>query len=212
LTPAREVGGDLYDYFMLDDDRLFLLIGDVAGKGLSASIFMAVSKALYKGLMIRTPKANIGDIMTAANAEVSRDNVEMLFVTVFAAILDLRSGELAYCNAGHEPPYLRGASGVQRLPTAARPPVGVPGAYSFTTQSMRLAPGDVLCALTDGVTEAMNERGELYGHERLERLLASLPPGAAPHEINAAVIEDVKRFVGEAAASDDLTLLALRWN
>jgi sigma-B regulation protein RsbU (phosphoserine phosphatase) len=77
---------------------------------------------------------------------------------------------------------------------------------------VRLAPGDVLCALTDGVTEAMNERGELYGHERLERLLASLPPGAAPGDINSAVIEDVKRFVGEAAASDDLTLLALRWN
>src|SRR4029079_6625962 len=106
LTPAREVGGDLYDYFMLDDDRLFLLIGDVAGKGLTASIFMAVSKALYKGLMIRTPRADIGDIMTAANAEVSRDNVEMLFVTVFAAILDLRSGELAYCNAGHENPFV----------------------------------------------------------------------------------------------------------
>ena len=114
LTPAREVGGDLYDYFMLDDDRLFLLIGDVAGKGLSASIFMAVSKALYKGLMIRTPGADIGDIMTAANAEVSRDNVEMLFVTVFAAILDLRSGELAYCNAGHENPYLLRPGGAPR--------------------------------------------------------------------------------------------------
>jgi serine phosphatase RsbU (regulator of sigma subunit) len=101
---------------------------------------------------------------------------------------------------------------VHRLPTAPRPPVGVPGAFSFTTQTVRLAPGDVLCALTDGVTEAMNERGELYGHERLERLLASLPPGAAPGDINSAVIEDVKRFVGEAAASDDLTLLALRWN
>ena len=133
LTPAREVGGDLYDYFMLDDDRLFLLIGDVAGKGLSASIFMAVSKALYKGLMIRTPGADIGAIMTAANAEVSRDNVEMLFVTVFAAILDLRSGELAYCNAGHENPYsLRPGGGApERIADGDGPPLCAMSDYEY---------------------------------------------------------------------------------
>jgi sigma-B regulation protein RsbU (phosphoserine phosphatase) len=90
--------------------------------------------------------------------------------------------------------------------------VGVPGAFSFTSESLRLAHGDSLCALTDGVTEAMNERGDLYGAPRLERLLASLPADVAPGEVNAAVIEDVKRFVGDAPASDDLTLLALRWN
>ena len=106
MIPAREVGGDLYDFFRLDERRLFFLVGDVAGKGLSASIFMAVSKALYKSAMLRAPAADIGDIMTAANAEVSRDNPEMLFVTAFAGILDLESGELDYCNAGHDNPYL----------------------------------------------------------------------------------------------------------
>ena len=106
MIPAREVGGDLYDFFRLDERRLFFLVGDVAGKGLSASIFMAVSKALYKSTMLRAPAADIGDVMTVANAEVSRDNPEMLFVTAFAGILDLESGELAYCNAGHDNPYL----------------------------------------------------------------------------------------------------------
>ena len=105
MMPAREVGGDLYDFFMLDDRRLFFLVGDVAGKGLSASIFMAVSKALYKSAMLRAPDADIGAIMAAANAEVSRDNAEMLFVTAFAGILDLDTGELDYCNAGHDNPY-----------------------------------------------------------------------------------------------------------
>jgi adenylate cyclase len=147
-----------------------------------------------------------------ASQEIDRDNPETFFVTVFAGTLELETGELVYCNAGHEPPYVRGSGGLRRLPRAPRPPVGVPGAFAFTSESLRLAPGDSLCAVTDGVTEAMNERGELYGAPRLERLLGSLPPGATPSQINAAVIEDVRRFVGEAAVSDDLTLLALRWN
>src|SRR5258705_473032 len=95
MIPAREVGGDLYDFFLLDADRLFFLIGDVAGKGLSASIFMAISKALYKSTTLRQPEARVSDLMRAANDEVSRDNPEMFFVTVFAGVIDLDSGELA---------------------------------------------------------------------------------------------------------------------
>ena len=106
MIPAREVGGDLYDFFMLDDRRLFFSIGDVAGKGLSASIFMAVSKALYKSTTLRTRDATIDWLMRTANEEVARDNPEMFFVTAFAGILDLESGDLAYCNAGHENPYV----------------------------------------------------------------------------------------------------------
>ncbi|HET9045883.1 MAG TPA: CHASE2 domain-containing protein, partial [Casimicrobiaceae bacterium] len=111
MTPAREVGGDLYDFFRLDGRRLFFMVGDVAGKGLSASIFMAVSKALYKSIALRALDNDVGTLMAAANTEVSRDNPEMLFVTAFAGILDLATGELAYCNAGHENPYLLPAGG-----------------------------------------------------------------------------------------------------
>ena len=214
LTPAREVGGDLYDFFMLDRDRLFLLIGDVAGKGLSASIFMAVSKALYKGLMLRTPGANIGAIMTAANAEVSRDNVEMLFVTVFAAILDLRSGELAYCNAGHENPYLlRPGSVPERIADGDGPPLCALSDYDYRSACRRLAPGALLCLMTDGVTEAQNDAGELYGHSRAERVIAGLfGADASARDVVTALRADVREFEGGAEPHDDLTLIALRWN
>ena len=215
LTPAREVGGDLYDYFMLDGDRLFLLIGDVAGKGLSASIFMAVSKALYKGLMIRTPGANIGAIMTAANAEVSRDNVEMLFVTVFAAILDLRSGELAYCNAGHENPYLLrpGSAHPERIADGDGPPLCAMSDYDYRSACRRLAPGELLCLMTDGVTEAQNPAGALYGHARVEQVIGALFRGdASARELVMALQADVLAFEDGAEANDDLTILALRWN
>ena len=215
LTPAREVGGDLYDYFMLDEDRLFLLIGDVAGKGLSASIFMAVSKALYKGLMIRTPGADIGAIMTAANAEVSRDNVEMLFVTVFAAILDLRSGELDYCNAGHENPLLirpRNA-GSERIADGDGPPLCAMSDYDYRSAHRLLAPGELLCLMTDGVTEAQNPEGALYGHARAEQVIAELcRGGASAREVVTALQADVLAFEDGAEPNDDLTLIALRWN
>jgi len=214
LTPAREVGGDLYDYFMLDDDRLFLLIGDVAGKGLTASIFMAVSKALYKGVMIRTPGANIGDIMTAANAEVSRDNVESLFVTVFAAILDLRSGELAYCNAGHENPFVirPNSPHPERIGDGDGPPLCAMSDYDYRSASRRLVPGELLCLMTDGVTEAQNPAGELYGHARAERVIGELfGADASARELVTALQGDVLAFEDGAEPNDDLTLIALRW-
>jgi serine phosphatase RsbU (regulator of sigma subunit) len=211
VQPARTVGGDFYDCFKLDPTHLFFVVADVSGKGMPAALFMALCKATIKAAVMSSGAEPAAALRLAAQ-EISRDNPETFFVTVFAGMLELETGELRYCNAGHEPPYVSGAAGLRRLPTAPRPPVGVPGAFSFTSESLRLAPGDLLCALTDGVTEAMNERGELYGAGRLERLLGSLARDAGPSQINAAVIEDVKRFVGEAAASDDLTLLALRWN
>jgi serine phosphatase RsbU (regulator of sigma subunit) len=215
LTPAREVGGDLYDYFMLDEDRLFLLIGDVAGKGLSASIFMAVSKALYKGLMIRTPGADIGAIMTAANAEVSRDNVEMLFVTVFAAILDLHSGELDYCNAGHENPLLirPGGAGSERITDGDGPPLCAMSDFDYRSAHRLLAPGELLCLMTDGVTEAQNPEGALYGHARAKQVIAELcRGGASARELVTALQADVVAFEDGAEPNDDLTVIALRWN
>lgn len=211
VQPARTVGGDFYDCFKLDETRLFFVVADVSGKGMPAALFMALCKATIKAAVMSAGAAPAAALRLAAE-EIARENPETFFVTVFAGLLELETGELVYCNAGHEPPFLRAAGGMRRLPRAPRPPVGVPGAFAFTAESLRLAPGDSLCAHTDGVTEAMNAHGELYGARRLERLLGSLPPAASPGEINAAVIEDVKGFVGEAQVQDDLTLLALRWN
>jgi serine phosphatase RsbU (regulator of sigma subunit) len=200
---------------MLDDRRLFLLVGDVSGKGLSASIFMAVSKALFKGLMIRSPRADIGDIMSAANTEVSRDNAEMLFVTVFAAILDLASGELSYCNAGHENPYrLRpGNTPPQRIVDGDGPPLCAMSDFDYRSARCQLVPGEMLCLMTDGVPEAQDPAGALYGHGRAERMIVDLVDGnASARDLVAALQADVLAFADGAEPHDDLTILALSWN
>ena len=214
LTPAREVGGDLYDFFRLDADRLFLVIGDVAGKGLSASIFMAVSKALYKSAMLRAPQADIGQIMRVANAEVSRDNPEMLFVTLFAAILDLGSGELHYCNAGHDNPYrLHPTRPVPaRIEDGDGPPLCAMSDFAYQGAMCQLLPGEMLCLMTDGVTEAQNPAGELYGPARAELKLIELGQSeVGAKALVMALQADALAFAAGAEAADDLTILALRW-
>ena len=215
LQPAREVGGDLYDFFMLDERRLFLLIGDVAGKGLSASIFMAVSKALVKSTMLRTPDADIGAVMSAANREVSRDNAGDLFVTAFAAILDLQSGSLHYCNAGHDNPYRLHAdyAAPRRIEDGDGPPLCAMPGYDYRGAGCRLLPGEMLCLITDGVTEAQDAHGALYGNERLQQMLLDLQRrGAGVRELVDVLHADVAAHAAGAEPADDLTILALRWN
>lgn len=217
IETAKSVGGDLYDFFKLDRDRLFFMVGDVAGKGLPASIFMAVSKALYKSATLRSQLdqgADIGEVMRAANREIARDNPEMLFVTVFAGILDLTSGELNYCNAGHDPPYfLRPQRALPlRSDGKAGPPLCVIEDYPYESECCRMQPGESLCAYTDGVTEAMNAGNELYGRQRLINALSWAATATDALDIVAAVGNDVQDFVGTTERSDDLTILALRWN
>src|SRR5262249_39496278 len=164
---------------------------------------------LYKGQVIREPDADIGDIMKAANAEVSRDNAEMLFVTLFAAILDLRSGELVYCNAGHDNPYrLRpGRADPQRIVDGDRPPLCVMTEFDSRSARCTLEPGEVLCRLTDGVAEAQDPAGALFGHQRAERVIVDLAQGRAdPREIVLALQADVLRFAGGGEPNDDLTI------
>jgi serine phosphatase RsbU (regulator of sigma subunit) len=210
LEPARSVGGDFYDCFMLDAHRLFFIVADVSGKGLPASLFMALSKTLLKSAARRVE--DIGGLMVRANAEVSRENPESLFITAFAGILDARSGELQYCNAGHEPPFARAPGApVERLVHEGGPPLCVIDDYAYPLARRRLAAGEWLCVVTDGVTEAMNAAGELYGAARLRTVLESLPRSADPQAVLATVRVDVGRFVGSAEPSDDLTLMCLRW-
>jgi len=214
MVPAREVGGDLYDFFKLDANRLFLLVGDVAGKGLSASMFMAVTKALYKSNALRAPNAAVASLMRIANDEISRDNPEMFFVTVFAAILDLQTGNLAYCNAGHDRPYLVGPDpeALARLEVSAGPPLCTVEGFDYRDAEQRLLPGQLVVLATDGVVDARNPQGERYGGSRLQRLLSNLSEGdRTAHGAVAAISADVRMFAAGADAADDLTLLAVRW-
>jgi adenylate cyclase len=215
IEPAKSVGGDLYDFFKLDRDHLFFMVGDVAGKGLPASIFMAVSKALYKSTALRMDDgASIGEVMDAANEEIARDNPEMLFVTVFAGILDLRTGELNWCNAGHDSPFcLRPGQKIPtRLEGEAGPPLCVIPGYVYHAEQYRLVPGEALCLFTDGVTEAMNADGELYGRQRLISVLRSSMGTMDEMGMVNAVRDSVRAFVLATEQSDDITIMALQWN
>jgi serine phosphatase RsbU (regulator of sigma subunit) len=212
LEPAREVGGDLYDFFLLDDDHLFFLIGDVSGKGLPGSLFMAISKALYKSTALRR-QGQVAAMMREADTEISRDNAEGLFVTVLAGILDARTGLLEYCSAGHEPPLLlpRGGRPLERLVEGGGPPLCAVDGFPYTPATRQLEPGDTLCLITDGITEAAGPGGELYGRERLEELLGRIAGAASAAELGEAIRDDVAAFTGGAEPSDDLAVLVLRW-
>jgi len=206
------VGGDFYDCFMVDSRRLFLIVADVSGKGLPASLFMALSKSLIKSIALRTGD-DPGAILTRANGEIARDNPESLFVTAFVALLDTRTGTLAFSNAGHEPPRARPPGGaLERVEHSGGPPLCVMTNFEYPTEYRRLADGEWLCIVTDGVTEAMDERQSAYGAERLRQLLAGIPEGADAESVLAALRQDVRRFVGAREPSDDLTAVCLRWN
>lgn len=213
IETAKTVGGDLYDYFKPDDDHLFFAIGDVSGKGLPASIFMAVSKSLYKSAALRGP-SDVGAVMRAAHAEIARDNPEALFVTLFAGLLDLRSGLLSYCNAGHDEPLLIADHGGEatRLEGGDGPPLCVVEGFGYRASSYRMRRGETLCAVTDGVTEAMDAEGNLFGRRRLAALLAQQAARSRPRELVSMIENSVRSHAGNVEQNDDITILVLRWN
>jgi len=212
LAPAREVGGDLYDFFRLDGDRIFFAIGDVSGKGLPASLFMALSKSLCKSVALRRG-GDLGVILREADREISRENGEGMFVTAWAGLLDARTGALEYCCAGHDAPYLlrRGRPGLDRLATGGGPPLSVVAEFPYEAAFHRMEPGDTLCLLTDGVTEATNAAGEHYGRARLEAVLANIPGETTVDAVGEAIRRDVDRFAAGAEPADDLAILVVRW-
>ncbi|HLF39378.1 MAG TPA: CHASE2 domain-containing protein [Burkholderiales bacterium] len=211
MEPAREVGGDLYDFFMVGRSRLFFMVGDVSGKGMPASIFMALSKALYKSAALRS-LPDLGRTMAEANVEITRENPEFLFVTAVACMLDVETGELAYCNAGHEPPHAIAADGKKvRQLEGGGPPLCTLENFPYQTAHARMAPGESLVLVSDGVPEAMNPAGELFGRARLARLLGAMPAGLSAEKRVKAVNDEVHRFSAGAEMADDVTILVVRW-
>ena len=212
MSAAREVGGDLYDFFSLPNDRFMVLVGDVSGKGLPAAMFMAVSKALAKSAALRG-NTKPAELMTSFNQELSRENPEQMFVTLVALVIDLKTGELEYCNAGHEPPILMRRSGETLiLNDGGGPPLCVIEDFNYEPASAKLEPRDVLVLASDGFTEAMNPAGALYGRERLRTLLESpVRRGVDPTVLGNEILTAIKHFEAGSEPADDQTLLLVSW-
>ena len=210
LQPARNVGGDLYDAFMLDEARLCFLVGDVTGKGLPAALFMALSKSLARNLLTR-PDLDLTQAVAAINAELSRDNREDMALTLLVGILRIADGDIDLCCAGHENPLIVGADGeVRDVPLLGGPPLCVDPDFPYTVERQRLAPGETLLVFSDGLTEAQAPDGALL--ERAALLAAVGEAARAPTAAGVvdAVAAGVRAFEAGSDPSDDLTILAVR--
>ena len=190
---------------------MFLAIGDVSGKGVPASLFMALGKALCRSSALRG-EGEIGEIVGRLDRELSRNNPEMMFITLFAGILNLATGELRFCNAGHDAPYLaRPGAPPRQLASQGGPPLCAVEGFPYPTESHAMQPGEILCLITDGVTEAARGAGELMGRERVRAAFQDLPPGSTSAEAIRRLRQAMDGFLAGAAPSDDLALLAVRW-
>jgi phosphoserine phosphatase RsbU/P len=207
-VPAKEVGGDLYDFFFIDDDHLCFAVGDVSGKGVPASLFMAVTKTLFRATASNggTP----GEILARLNTEICRDNDSGMFVTFFCGILDTRNGQVDYSNGGHNLPYRLHRDGASPLENFGGNSLGLMERSPYRSGRIVLRPGEALLLYTDGVTEAMDSGKTLYSDERLEGFLGN-NRSSPPRQIVGDLIGDVKHFAGEAPQSDDITVLALHY-
>lgn len=212
LEPAKAVGGDLFDFFLLDEHRLFILIGDVSDKGVPAALFMAVTKTLFS-VEARRDFGSVGRIVERVNAALCEHNPEGMFVTVFAGILDLRSGEMTYCDGGHERPLvLRRDGRPELIEKRGGLALGVlPDAVYREEDVVRLAAGEGLVIYTDGASEAMNAGNEMFTAARLRDALVPVCREASARAIVGSIMTAVKSFVAGCAQSDDIALLALRW-
>ena len=216
MEPAREVGGDLYDFFYASENLFCFLVGDVSGKGAAAAMFMARTRSLVR-MAVQLGQRTGGDQITpmhiaeAVNHELCQNNRDRMFVTLFLGVLDAKTGVLTYVNAGHLAPcVLHAAGGIESVGDKPAMPLAVRAGAPYQERTVTLSPGDTVLVFSDGVTEAMNTADELYGNERL---LADLRASSAltPEEMVRAIKGKVDAFTGEASKFDDVTMLALRW-
>lgn len=208
MIPAKEVGGDFYDYFPVGHNRLGVVIADVSGKGIPAAFFMAISRTLLKS--IAQFLSNPAEIVRQLNDQLCADNEQMMFVTTFFGILDLESGDFEFVNAGHNPPLLlRPGGDVLVLPHSQNPALAVMDGLLFRQGSLRMQDGDTLLLYTDGVTEAQNQAGELFGDARL-LAWASQASLEGQADLTATLLSAVRAFEDGAAQADDITCVALR--
>ena len=208
MTPAKDVGGDFYDFFRIDKEHIGVVMADVSGKGVPAAIFMAVSRTLIRaiGLQGYTPDV----CLTKANELLCGESVDSMFVTVFYAIYNIYTGELDYCNGGHNSPYILRSDGrVEQMPISTNCMVGVIDGFTFNKDKAQIGVGDTLVMYTDGVNEAFNTEFVEYGDDRMEKVLGELN-GKTCREVIDGQLEDVRRYAEGAEQSDDITIMALK--
>lgn len=210
LKPALEVGGDFFDFFYVDSDRLCFVVGDVSDKGAASGLFMAAAKTLIKAHALRAEST--AGIVARVNRELSVNNESCMFVTLFLAILDLKTGEVVLTNAGHNPPYrVRQGKGPELIRDRSGPALGVNEAADYTESTIVLEPEELVVVYSDGVTEAMNEDRKLFGENRLEKLLASDAVKTAETAV-LEIAEAVTSFEAGTQQSDDVTVIAVKFH
>jgi sigma-B regulation protein RsbU (phosphoserine phosphatase) len=216
MEPAREVGGDLYDCFYAGERTFCFLVGDVCGKGASAAMFMARARSLVRITVNlwrewRTDDIDPGVLLQAVNRELCQDNDDCMFVTMFLGLIDTYSGLVSFVNAGHPPPHLVSTTGeTKQINSKPTVPLGIRCQTRFPTRTLEILPGDALFVCSDGVFEALNDKGDLFSIERVGRLLREAN-AAQPREMVRIIKDAVDAFTGCAPRADDVTALALRW-
>ena len=211
IEPAKEVGGDFYDFFFIDDNLFCFVIGDVSGKGVPASLFMVITKTLHKASALSGVTPDV--ILTEVNRELSQNNKNDMFVTMFCGILDTRTGEVLYANGGHNPPLLitRKTGEVSYMNPEHGLMVGAFEGITYKRGRFVLAPGDIIFLYTDGVTEAMNAEESFFSSERLKDVLSSMKRNNSVRVIVSDVMDEVVCFAGDATQSDDITMMSLEF-
>lgn len=209
MQPAREVGGDFYDFFFVDQDNVCIAIGDVSGKGVPAALFMSVTKYLVEATVSSEHKLDIA--LNQVNSLLLRNNEECMFVTIFLAILNLKTGIITYANCGHNPPLLIvPGCAAKPLCESTGPILGVLEEPRIWTESYQLEPNSIILTFTDGVTEAFNSSEQLFGDDRLIRAVSSADEMSVSSVVNE-VMTNLKQFCGDCPQTDDITMLALKF-
>jgi sigma-B regulation protein RsbU (phosphoserine phosphatase) len=215
MNAAKEVGGDFYDFYLLDENHLVVTIADVSGKGIPAALFMMISKTILKNFsMTMINPDDFAAVMTLTNNQLCQNNDAMMFVTVFMGMLDLQTGEFTFVNGGHNPPvvYHKATDTYEYIKVKKNFVLGGMEDIDYMQQSIKLEKGDLIFMYTDGVTEALNKANELYGEERLINCLKRFDQNLSMEELLKFVRADVNKHVNGADQSDDITMLALRVN
>jgi sigma-B regulation protein RsbU (phosphoserine phosphatase) len=219
MTPAKEVGGDFYDFYMLDDNHLAITVADVSGKGVGAALFMAISKSILRNNAKLASSAysegrepNLGSIIVQTNLQFIENNDEAMFVTLLFGVLDLRNGEFAYINAGHKTPLVRHKENgeftfIRNVKKSGI--IGFSPTVKYLENRLTLKPGDMLFLYTDGITEALNIKREMFGENRLKSSLDTIKEGSKAKEMLLTAFNAVNNFVGDAEQYDDITMLGL---